>query len=134
VNRAEIKQIVELWAAAVAAADLEALSNLVADDVRDTSAPTLSIGRETFRLRASAVGAAFGEMDVRVDDLVIENDRAAWRWTLSGIHKGAFAGLAATGRRVSFRGINFQSFAAGKVVEHWTMVDAAALMKQLTSV
>jgi steroid delta-isomerase-like uncharacterized protein len=132
-NRAEIKQIVELWAAAVAAGDLESLSNLVADDVRDTSGPTPSTGRETFRARASVVGAAFGEMAVRVEDLVIENDRAAWRWVLSGIHKGAFAGVTATGRRVSFRGINFQRFDAGRVVEHWTMVDAAGLMKQLTA-
>lgn len=131
-DRAKIKQIVEMWAAAVAAGDLETLSQLVAEDVRDTSGPSPSIGRETFRARAAGVGAAFGNMEVHVDDLVVEGDRAAWRWTLSGIHVGSFAGVAATRRRVSFRGTNFQRFAEDKVVEHWTMVDAAGLLKQLT--
>ena len=131
-DRAKIKQIVDQWAAAVAARDLDALSALVADDVVDTSGATPSMGRETFRKRAATVGAAFGDIDVRVEDLVIENDRAAWRWLLSGAHVGTFAGVAPTGRRASFRGINFQRFDNGKVVEHWTMVDAASLMKQLT--
>ena len=132
-NPVEIKQIVALWVAAVAAGDLSALSNLVADDVRDTSGPTPSVGSETFCARAAAVDNAFGDMEVRVEDLVTENDRAAWRWVLTGNHVGPFAGVAATGRRVSFRGINFQRFAAGKVVEHWTMVDAASLLKQLAA-
>ncbi len=130
-NRAEIKQIVELLAAAIAAGDLEALDDLVADDVRDSSGPAPSVGRETFRARASGAAAAFGEMEVHVEDLVVEEGRAAWRFLLTGVHQGPFAGVAATQRRVSFRGINFQRFSGGKVIEHWTMVDAASLLKQL---
>jgi len=41
---------------------------------------------------------------------------------------GAFAGVAATGRRVTLRGVNFQRIADGKVTEHWTMVDVAGAL------
>jgi steroid delta-isomerase-like uncharacterized protein len=131
-DRQEIEKLVERWATeAVAAGREEAWAELLADDVVDRSGPTESHGRESFKARARAVSAAFGSRHVNVDALVIEVDRIAWRWTLTGTHTGAFLDVAPTGRVITLRGVNFQRLRGGVVVEHWTLADLAGLARQL---
>jgi len=60
--------------------------------------------------RAAAVRARLGPLAVRVDAIVCEGDRLAWRWTV-------LAGENA------IRGVNFQRLEGGRLVEHWTMTD-----------
>jgi predicted ester cyclase len=69
---------------------------------------------------------------MKVDDLVVEGDSIAWRWTLTGKHVGPFAGLAATGKTAALRGVNFQRIANGRVAEHWTLVDAFGALRALS--
>ena len=68
---------------------------------------------------------------MRVDDLVVEGDRLAWRWTFEGTHTGPFAGVAPTHKQVVLRGVNLQTLKEGKVVEHWTLADLASALRQL---
>jgi steroid delta-isomerase-like uncharacterized protein len=110
---------------------LEVFDEILAPDVIDRSGPTPSRGAACFKTRAAAVRAAFAESEVHVDDLVVEGEAIAWRWALAGTHVGSFAGLAATGRRATVRGVNFQRVLGGKVTEHWTMVDVAAALQAL---
>ena len=131
-DRQEIEKLVQRWATeAVAAGREEAWSELLADDVVDRSGPTESRGRESFQARARAVSAAFANRHVTVDDLVVEGDRIAWRWTLTGTHAGAFLDVAPTGKAITLRGVNFQRLRGGTVVEHWTLADLAGLARQL---
>ncbi|TFG67930.1 MAG: ester cyclase, partial [Anaerolineales bacterium] len=44
-----------------------------------------------------------------------------------------FAGIAATGKKVTLSGINVERFENGKIVEHWSQFDLAGLMKQMNS-
>jgi predicted ester cyclase len=90
-------------------------------------------GVASFKARAGAVRTAFADIEIRVDDLVVEGDAIAWRWTLTGTHVGTFAGVAATGRRVSLRGVNFQRIEGDRVAEHWTLVDVFGATQALRS-
>ncbi len=61
-----------------------------------------------FETRAAAVRERLGAVVVTVDEVVCEDDRVAWRWTLRA---GA----------TTMRGVNFQRIVRGRVVEHWTL-------------
>jgi predicted ester cyclase len=112
---AAIEVVVRRWLDAVTRGPVETLRDLYLGDA------TASIAR------AEAVRSALEEIDGRIDELVIEAPRAAWRWTVSGRHVRALAGVAPTGRLVELHGVNFQRFQDGRVAEHWTAVDLAAL-------
>jgi predicted ester cyclase len=131
-NRPQIEELVTRWATqAVAAGRDEVWDDLLADDVIDRSGGGEARGRESFKARARAVQAAFGDRVVVVDDLVVDGDHIAWRWTLTGTHVGAFLDIQPTGGRITLRGVNFQRVRGGAVCEHWTLADLAGLARQL---
>jgi predicted ester cyclase len=49
--------------------------------------------------------------------MVAEGDWVAYRWTMSGTHKGEYEGIAPTGKPVKFTGITMLRFSKGKIVE-----------------
>jgi predicted ester cyclase len=119
-DKKAIEALVMKWAEeAVAAGRFDAFDALLAEDVRDTSGDTETVGRATFKSRAAAVHAAFDDIRVRVDALVVEGESVAWRWTLTARSKGAVA----DGARVRVRGCNFQRVRDGRVVEHFTLAE-----------
>ncbi|HEY4015668.1 MAG TPA: ester cyclase [Polyangiaceae bacterium] len=130
-DRAEIEDLARRWIRAIAEGKLETFDALVAPDVVDRSGAAASHGVDTFKARAAAVRAAFTGIEIRVDDLVVEGDSIAWRWTLVGTHIGPFAGVAPTGRRATLRGVNFQRLRGGRVVEHWTVADVFGAVQAL---
>jgi steroid delta-isomerase-like uncharacterized protein len=131
-DRHDIERLVQRWTQeAIAEGRLDTFDELLTDDVLDRSGAVPSRGVEPFKARAAAVRAAFAEIDLRVEDLLVDGDAIAWRWALTGTHVGAFAGVAPTGRRITLRGVNFQRLRGDRVVEHWTMVDVFAATQAL---
>jgi hypothetical protein len=117
-TRNEMLGVVDAWVRAVAACDASALEKLVTPPLRE---PVLA--------RTRAVHAAFEKVELAAVDVVIEGDRAAWRWRLSGIHVGAIGAIAPSGAHRTIEGVNFQRIVDGRVVDHWTTVDLASLTR-----
>jgi steroid delta-isomerase-like uncharacterized protein len=131
-DRADLETLVHRWTHdAMADGHLEVFDRLLARDAVDRSGPAPAVGIESFKARAGAVRAAFADIQIVVDDLLVDGDRIAWRWTLTGTHVGSFAGLAPTGRRATLRGVNFQRLKDGRVAEHWTLVDVFGALQGL---
>ena len=76
--------------------------------------------------------AGFPSYEIVVDDLIAERDLVVVRGTFRGVHRGAFAGIDATGRQVSAGLMIIYRVKGDRIVEHWMQFDAAALMSQLT--
>jgi steroid delta-isomerase-like uncharacterized protein len=75
---------------------------------------------------------AFPDLQWQIDLLLGENDLVAARWTASGTHTGSWGGLAPTGKRAEFSGVNIFRFGDdGKVKEIWNHRDDLGLMEQL---
>lgn len=74
---------------------------------------------------------AFPDLRIVFDDQLVEGDRVATRFTATGTQRGAFLGIAATGRHVTIRGIVISRIANGKIAEEWESVDMVHLLKQL---
>ena len=76
--------------------------------------------------------AGFPSYEIVADDLIAERDLVAVRGTFRGVHRGAFAGIGATGCEVSAGLMIIYRIADDRIVEHWMQFDTAALMAQLT--
>ena len=76
---------------------------------------------------------AFPDMRVELQDVIAEGDLVAYRAVVTGTHRGEFAGMKPTGRRITVTEINISRFRDGKMVEHWALLDEASMLRQLTS-
>ncbi len=78
-----------------------------------------------------AFTTAFPDARISVDECIAEGNSVVSRWTLKGTHRGEFQGVAATGRSVSFTGIEVNRVAGGRIEEHWAQFDLVGLMGQI---
>jgi predicted ester cyclase len=76
--------------------------------------------------------AAFPNYELVARQIVAEGDIVALRGTFCGVHKGEFAGIAPTGKKVSGDLMLFYRVTDGLIVEHWMQWDLRAVMDQLT--
>jgi predicted ester cyclase len=130
-QRDEIRRLLDRWLnEAVVAGNVEIFDQLLSSDVLDLGADNTR-GSASFKQRTLAIHAAFSELSASLDELLVDGERIAWRWSLEATHAGTFCGIAATGRRVTLRGVNFQRLAGGRIVEHWTLADTFGLLQQL---
>lgn len=87
----------------------------VRHDPRPTDPPPGPAGQARI---AEDFRRAFLDLEWRVDLVLAEGDLVAARWTATGTHLGAWGGAPATGRRVTFSGVNIFRFGRqGKVVD-----------------
>jgi steroid delta-isomerase-like uncharacterized protein len=77
------------------------------------------------------IRAAFPDLQMTADDLIVEGDRLAVRSTMRGTHEGDFMGIPATGKKVEVSNFDFVRFESDQAAEHWGAIDTDALMEQL---
>jgi len=75
--------------------------------------------------------SAFPDVHVTIDDMVVEGERVAVRFTLGGTHKGEFMGVPPTSKKVTIGEIGIIRVAGGKFVESWMRYDTLGFMQQL---
>jgi steroid delta-isomerase-like uncharacterized protein len=88
-------------------------------------------GREGLKQHVEMIRRGFPDTQVTVEDIVAEGDKVAVRTTARGTHMGEFMGVPPTGKQITISGMDITRFSEGKIVEHWGLVDAMAMMQQL---
>lgn len=88
-------------------------------------------GPEGFRNFYSAIRSALPDARYEVDDLIAEGDKVVVRWRLLGTHKGAFGGIAPTGRSIALKGIAIYRVDGGKLIERWVVTDLQGLLEEI---
>lgn len=81
--------------------------------------------------RMAAIHDAFPDHTLVIEDQVAEGDMVATRLTFRGTHQGTFAGVAPSGRTVSYTGLAIDRLADGKVVEMWHGANVVTMLVQL---
>ena len=87
--------------------------------------------RRTYVAAVAATHAALPDLVVTVHDQVAETDTVVTRWSATGTHAGDFAGVPATGRRVTVTGIHIHRVRHGRLIEHWEELDPLGVLRQL---
>jgi steroid delta-isomerase-like uncharacterized protein len=119
--------------------NLDALDQYLASDyVRHTNPGGSEGGRDVVGLEdtlrsIATFRAVFPDIHFANDDILVDGDKVVARWTCTGTHRGPFRGIAPTGKRISFIGINIFRLRDRKIVERWAVEDVVSLMQQLRS-
>ena len=80
---------------------------------------------------ATMILSAFPDWHSTVEEMLVDGDRVAERWTGRGTHRGEFQGILPTGKSVTVPGIVFYRIADGKIAEFRGQFDRMSLMQQL---
>lgn len=128
----ENKKIVNRYQEIYNSNDLDALGEVVADDLLTPKImPGMASGLEGGKQVHKKTLIGMPDWHTAIDDLIAEGDKVVARITMTGTHTGDFYGFPATGRHVSFTGIYIARIANGKIVEHWGEEDGVSLLQQL---
>ena len=88
-------------------------------------------GPALYRALAGATREIFPDATFAIEDVVVEGETTAIRWTMTGTHEGHAFGIEPTGVQVELPGVEFDRFEDGKLVETWTQSDEVGLLEQL---
>jgi steroid delta-isomerase-like uncharacterized protein len=116
--------------------DYDNLAEFVSEDfVVHAATPEREIhGRDGVRYFYTALRSAFPNLHFTIDAQIAEGDCVVTRWTARGMHAGSFQGVPATGKHVTFSGLDLDRIVDGRVVECWANVDELGLMQQLGAI
>ena len=88
-------------------------------------------GVEPFKQQVAAFRAAFPDLRVTIDDLLIDGDRFASRTTVTGTHTGDLMGMPPTGKQISVEAVDIGRVEGGQAQERWGGLNMYALLTQL---
>ncbi len=90
---------------------------------RDRLFSFVSVGREFL--------AGFPDVQVELKALIAEGEYVVEFNYVVGTHRGAYAGIAATGRTVRWSETHIYRLAAGRIVENWPAVNFERILDQI---
>jgi steroid delta-isomerase-like uncharacterized protein len=91
-------------------------------------------GVEPFKQQLAAFRAAFPDLRVTVEDLLIDGDRFASRTTVTGTHTGDLMGMPATGRQISVEAVDIGRVENGQAKERWGGLNMYSMLTQLGAI
>jgi steroid delta-isomerase-like uncharacterized protein len=91
--------------------------------------PTNKDGLKTFYM---GLFQAFPDLNVKFDDVIVEGNKAAARFTMTGTQKGKFLGIPPNNKPIKVQGMSLFAFSGSKCVERWELVDMLSMMEQLS--
>jgi steroid delta-isomerase-like uncharacterized protein len=88
-------------------------------------------GRDTYLAVVAANGDTFEDLVWTVEEMVADGDAVAVRYTMTGTHRGDFAGIPPTGNAVVAQSMAFYRLADGQIVEERAQLDMLGILQQL---
>lgn len=79
----------------------------------------------------NSIWAAFPDSHLEFNDMVVQGDKIAARFTFTGTHRGELLGIPPTGREVSIQCMRFLKFKDKKCIEAWSLMDILSMIQQL---
>lgn len=95
------------------------------------SVVNLYIAEQPLKDHIAAAEEAFPLYAITIDEMIAEGDLVSLRGRFQGTHKGPFMGAAPTGKSFDVDIWLTYRIAGGKIVDHWMLVDNAAMVQQL---
>lgn len=108
--------------------------DLVAEDytIHDRELAAELSGPTLYRALAEGTREVFPDAAFAIEDLLVDGDRVALRWEMTGSHEGSLFGEEPTGRAVTLPAIEIDHFDdSGLLAETWTRSDMLGLRRQV---
>jgi steroid delta-isomerase-like uncharacterized protein len=121
-----------LHAELLASGDVDMVERFFAEDfVSYDNPPGFPPGVEGVKRFFETFRDALDDIEVRIDELVAEDDRVAVATTTTGRHTGELLGHPPTGKPLEIGGIDLVRIHDGRIVEHRGLTDTVGLLRQL---
>jgi steroid delta-isomerase-like uncharacterized protein len=130
--RGDLKSLNHRWIQAFNERDWETESALRGESFRaylSGAAEPLDHAAWSGFMRAFTTG--FPDSRISIESCIADGDTVATRWTLTGTHQGTFQGIPPTGQPITIIGLEFNRVVNGRFLEHWSMFDNLALLRQI---
>jgi steroid delta-isomerase-like uncharacterized protein len=116
--------------------DIDGFGDLVAEDfVEHEETPGLEPTKEGVKQLFRMYRAAFPDLRMEAQDILVSGDKVVARVRGTGTHHGEFMGMPATGKSVDVQLIDIIRFGDdGLAREHWGVFDSLAMMQQLGAI
>ena len=115
--------------------EMSGIPRFIAPNYRGHEAgnPEIIFGVEGYKQHFVTITTGFPDMRITIEDILplAEEDRVAARWLVEATHKGNFAGIPPTGKRVHFTGISIARITNRRLVEEHTNADTLSVLKQI---
>src|ERR687898_1856311 len=92
--------------------------------------PNLPANKEGFKQFIYLLWKAFPDIRIIFEDIIIEGNKVAGRYYLTGTLKGAFIGLQLTDKQFKVNAMTVFALRNAKVIERWNIVDMISLREQ----
>jgi predicted ester cyclase len=73
----------------------------------------------------------FPDRHFTVDDVIVDGDKAAARWTLVATNSAPIAEISPTGKTITEHAVVFFRFRDGKIAEVWLQMDQLGVLRQI---
>lgn len=90
-----------------------------------------SVGFQGWLDNVNKVLNAFPAARFVLDQVISDGDHTVIRWYFDATHDGPIAGIAATGRKVTQKGIAIYRQCNGRLAECWQQVDRLGVLEQI---
>jgi steroid delta-isomerase-like uncharacterized protein len=120
----------------LSAGDIDGFGDLIAEDfVEHEETPGLEPTKEGVKQLFRMYRAAFPDLRMEAQDILVSGDKVVARVRGTGTHQGEFMGMPPTGKSVDVQLIDIIRFGDdGLAREHWGVVDTLAMMQQLGAI
>lgn len=116
------KALINKWIEARNTNDLEAALTLWPDE-----------WQERITMGFNGTTEAFPDVQIISNDMLVDGNKIALHWTLTGTHQGTYQGIEATGKEITWVGIDIYTLADGKIIGIERATDPAAIPNQLNA-
>jgi predicted ester cyclase len=125
----EVEEVLQGIYEAINTGDLVLLDKFVAPGYVEHSEGFQGV--EPFKQQVTAFRAAFPDLRVTIEDVLIDGDRFASRTTVTGTHTGDLMGMPATGKHISVEAVDIGRVGSGQAQERWGGLNMFSMLTQL---
>jgi len=88
-------------------------------------------GPEGYLAIIGMMRSGFPDIQWSLEDKVVEENKVAARFIMTGTHNGTFFSVPPTGKTIKVQAINFYLFSNGQIVEEYGQPDMLGLLQQI---
>lgn len=108
---------------------IELADEMILADFEDHAAR--GTGLENFKTLYAVMLRIFPDIEVKIEDLIAENDKVVARLEFTATQAGSFRGFPPANRRATFSGMDIFRCRDGKIAERWVQRDFLGMLQQL---
>lgn len=88
-------------------------------------------GPQEYQAMIQSYHTSFPDVTATIEDLIVSEDKVGIMYTLRGTFEGEFQGIAPTGKKFAYSGVEWIEFAEGKISQVISVFDQMGFFQQL---